>query len=121
MNQVIQLTARWSLADLLQMYNTCFGDRDREWKKARLVLLHKGLNKPISDPSSFHSICLLDAAGKMMERMLLNRLNTHIATYDSLSDKRFGFRVSLSTVDGSAQQQWMRPPGVRLGTIIYTF
>jgi len=34
------------------------------WKKAKLVLLHKGPGKPVETPSSFRSICLLDTLDK---------------------------------------------------------
>lgn len=48
------------------------------WKKAKLVLLWKDLDKSPDQPSSYRLISLLDSANKVLERLLLNRLRSHI-------------------------------------------
>ncbi|XP_015371861.1 PREDICTED: RNA-directed DNA polymerase from mobile element jockey-like [Diuraphis noxia] len=59
----------------------------------------QGQSKPRDLPSSYRPISLLDGAGEVYERVLLNRLETHITQIGALSDHQFGFRRSRSTVD----------------------
>lgn len=70
-----------------------FPDR---WKRQRLVLLPKP-GKPPGDPSAYRPICLIDTAGKLLERVILNRLTIYLER--GLSDRQFGFRKGRSTVD----------------------
>nr|BAC57910.1 reverse transcriptase [Anopheles gambiae] len=69
-----------------------------EWKRQRLVLIPKP-NKPPGEPGSVRPICLLDGAGKGLERIIVQRLNAHIEEVNGLSDDQFGFRSRRSTVD----------------------
>lgn len=80
----------------LNMYNTClkegiFPDR---WKWQRLVLVLKG-KKPPDDPSLYRPLCMLDTAGKIMERIIYNRIEA--VTENHLADNLYGFRKSRST------------------------
>lgn len=72
-----------------------FPDR---WKKSKLVLLPKP-GKPAGEPSSYRPICLLDTLGKLLERLLLNRLARYTEGPQGLSDNQFGFRKGRSTID----------------------
>ena len=62
------------------------------------VLLRKG-NKPLGDSSSYRPICLLDAQGKLLEEMILQRLQGHMLRENGLSENQFRFRKGRSTVD----------------------
>jgi len=68
-----------------------------------LVLLYKGKGKPKNAPSSYRPISLLDGSGKVLERLLLDRLIPHVDSVGALSDLQFGFRRSRSTVDAIHQ------------------
>lgn len=72
-----------------------FPDR---WKRQSLVLLPKA-GKPPGDPSAYRPICLLDTAGKVLERIILNRLVEYTDGERGLSSNQFGFRKGRSTVD----------------------
>ena len=69
------------------------------WKKAKLVLLYKGDGKPVESPSSFRPICLLDTSAKLLERMLLQRLEEHLdgGGGNRRAPNQFGFRKGIST------------------------
>lgn len=84
---------------LRAVYNHCLreGVFPMRWKTARLVLLRKG-NKPEGLPSSYRPLCLLDDVGKVLERLLAERLEDHIARTGGLSEKQFGFRKGKSTI-----------------------
>lgn len=56
------------------------------------MLLYKGNNKPITDPSSFRPICFIDSSAKLFERMVLGRFNLQIQEKGGLTIKQYGFR-----------------------------
>lgn len=68
------------------------------WKRQKLVLLPKP-GKPPGDPSAYRPICLLDTVGKLLERVILNRLTKYTESTNGLSNMQFGFRKGRSTVD----------------------
>ncbi len=70
----------------------------RIWKKQRLVLLHKA-GKPPGVPSSYRPLCMLDTGGKILERILQNRLVLITESDGGLSPNQFGFRKARSTLD----------------------
>lgn len=69
------------------------------WKRARLLLLHKGPDKLVTSSSSFRPLCMLDTVDKVYERILLLRLNEHLDKTSGLSANQFGFRRGCSTED----------------------
>ena len=85
---------------LLEVFNSCFRDGRffADWKKQRLILLSKS-NKPLGDASSYRPICLLDTMGKLLEEMILQRLQSHMVGEKGLSENQFSFRKGRSTVD----------------------
>lgn len=65
---------------LLDTYNACVrvNSLPERWKTARLVLLYKGYEKPTEEPSSYKPLCMLDSAGKLLELMILQRINQRL-------------------------------------------
>ena len=81
---------------LLSTYNRCLKDGKffKNWKKQKLILLRKG-NKPLEQTSSYRPLCLLDTMGKLLEGLLLLRLEELIC----FSHRQYGFRRGRSTTD----------------------
>lgn len=50
-------------------------------------------------PSSYRPICLLDTLGKLLKRVILNRVAKCTESENGLSERQFGFRKGKSTVD----------------------
>jgi len=99
-NEVLRLVAHHKPQSLLDVYNACLRQAHfpAVWKRARLVLLHKGPGKPIEDPSSFRPLSMLNTAGKLLERLILGRLNAHLDTaIAGRAENQFGFRTGMST------------------------
>ena len=69
-----------------------------DWKKQRLVLLRKG-NNHLEDASSYRPIYLLDTMEKLLEEMILQRLQGHMVGENGLSENQFRFRKGRSRVD----------------------
>lgn len=99
-NEAIKLIVRRKPQLLIGIYNKCLaeGHFPRVWKKSRLVLLRKG-EKPLDDPSSYRPLCLPDCAGKLLEKIIDNRLRNFLDTSHGLDDRQFGFRRGRSTTD----------------------
>lgn len=99
-NEVVKIVASLNPDLLIGVYNTCLsnGVFPDIWKKARLVLIRKG-DKPLDTPSSYRPLCLLDCLGKLLEKILDNRLRKFLDSSDGLHERQFGFRKGRSTID----------------------
>ena len=86
---------------LRQLYTSCLreGVFPRSWKRARLVLLRKE-DKPTESPSAYRPICLLDDVGKLLERIIADRIVRYLSRDGpNLSRGLYGFREGLPTID----------------------
>jgi len=61
---------------LKRVYDVCLstGCFPVAWKSARVVVLLKSPDKVRSEPGSYRPICLLSVLGKVLERMMVRRL-----------------------------------------------
>ncbi|CAB0038178.1 unnamed protein product [Trichogramma brassicae] len=86
--------ASWSFMERAEGEG-CFPAR---WKRQRLVLMLKP-GKPAFEPSSYRPLCMLDTAGKLLERIIADRLEAFTEGPAGLADSQFGFRKGRSTID----------------------
>jgi len=86
---------------MLRTFNHCLSRTKfpARWKTARLVLLHKGPGQPTQEPSSYRPLCMLNFTAKLLERLLLTRLNRHLDLTGPKSENQYGFRQGRSTED----------------------
>ncbi|CAB0036598.1 unnamed protein product, partial [Trichogramma brassicae] len=84
----------------LRVYSACLrsGVFPTCWKRQRLVLLPKP-GKPPDEPSSYRPLCMLDTAGKILERIIRDRLEVFTERPGGLSDLQYGFRRERSTIN----------------------
>ncbi|CAB0045376.1 unnamed protein product [Trichogramma brassicae] len=84
----------------LQVYTACLRTVvfPKCWKRQRLVLLPKP-GKPPEEPSSYRPLCMLDTAGKILERLICDRLEAITESPGGLSDHQYGFRKGRSTIN----------------------
>ncbi|CAB0029846.1 unnamed protein product [Trichogramma brassicae] len=68
------------------------------WKRQRLVLISKP-GKPTDEPSLYRPLCMLDTAGKILERIICDRLEAFTERPGGLLERRYGFRKGRSTMD----------------------
>ena len=102
--EVLQLVFHACPDLLLSTYNACLRDGvfPECWKVARLLLISKGKGKA-ELPSAYRPLCMLDTAGKVLERLVKGRLNDAIQTAGGLSPWQCGFRPGRSTVDAISE------------------
>ncbi|CAB0034884.1 unnamed protein product [Trichogramma brassicae] len=88
------------LTSSLRVYTMCLetGVFPSGWKRQRLVLLPKP-GKPPDEPSSYRPLCMLDTAGKILERIICDRLEAFTERPGGLSERQYGFRKGRSTID----------------------
>ncbi|CAB0034714.1 unnamed protein product [Trichogramma brassicae] len=84
----------------LEVYTACLrtGVFPACWKRQRLVPLPKP-GKPPEEPSSYRPLCMLDTAGKILERIICDRLEATTKSPGGLSDHQYGFRKGRSTIN----------------------
>lgn len=90
-----------SRQSLKNIFNQCVkkGHFPNIWKEGRLVLIKKPM-KPEHMPSSYRPICVISELAKILERIIVYRINKHLAEsgFDLCKDQ-YGFRRNCSTVD----------------------
>lgn len=99
-NEVIRAVGETHPRVLLDMYNSCLLDGifSSQWKRQRLVLIPKPTARP-EDAPSYRPLCMLNGLGKVMERLVLQRLEEFLENADSgLSPSQYGFRKHRSTL-----------------------
>ncbi|CAB0045244.1 unnamed protein product [Trichogramma brassicae] len=99
-NRALKLAVVLRPDAFLKVYSACLsgGVFPSSWKRQRLVLLPKP-GRPPDAPSSYRPLCMLDTAGKILERIICRRLEEYTEAPDGLSDHQHGFRSGRSTVD----------------------
>lgn len=99
-NELVKATVETGAHHLLDAFNSCLqeGMFPGRWKVARLVLIPKP-GKPLEDPSSYRPLCMLDGIGKLLERLIANRLLAEVEARGGLNNNQYGFRRGRSTVD----------------------
>lgn len=99
-NLVLKEAVKCSPYQILRLVNSClkYGSFPPIWKRQKLVLLPKD-KKPLEDPSSYRPLCMIDTSGKLLERIICNRLEEFIVASDGLSKTQYGFRKQMSTID----------------------
>lgn len=65
-------------------------------------MLEKPKKSPY-DPVKYRPICIIDAAGKFLERLINDRISKEMQEKNMLHRNQFGFRKGLSTLNAIAQ------------------
>lgn len=86
-------------SELVSLFNGCLniGIIPNEWKRSCIVTLLKSPDKDPMRPNSYRPICLLPVLGKVLEGLILNRIQPRIEA--NLFDSQYGFRNGRSTED----------------------
>ncbi|GBM66418.1 Retrovirus-related Pol polyprotein from type-1 retrotransposable element R1 [Araneus ventricosus] len=85
---------------LVDFFNCCLeqGYFSKRWRTAQLVLFNKP-NKEDTEPSAFHPICLLNALGKVLDKLVTKRLYHHLLKLNHLQNRQYGFVSGRSATD----------------------
>jgi hypothetical protein len=75
----------------------------RRWKTAKIIPLTKPGKENSTDPSKYRLISLLNIGGKVLEKLLINRINHHSYKNELLIDRQYGFMPQKSTTDAAVE------------------
>ena len=88
---------------LTAIYNGCLkeGVFPKRWKEAKIIPIVKPGKEGSEELNKFRPISLLASGGKVLEMLLINRINHHVFSRGYMNDNQFGFRPQKSTVDAA--------------------
>lgn len=69
-----------------------------EWRQVKVIAIQKP-GKPASDHNSYRPIAMLSCLRKLLEKMILSRLDHWVESNNMLSSTQFGFRKGKGTND----------------------
>jgi hypothetical protein len=80
------------------IYNGCLrkGTFPKRWKKAFILPIIKRGQEESCDVSKFRPICLLDIGWKVLDKIMINRINHHVYSKGYMNENQFGFRPQKS-------------------------
>ena len=102
------------------MYNGCLrsGVFAKRWKTAKLIPLVKPGKENSDEVSKFRPINLLNTGGKVLEKLLINRMNHHVFSHDLMSKKQYDFTPQRSTTDAAMAVKGFVEEGLASGEIV---
>lgn len=104
---------------LRQLFTRCLrqGKFPAQWKVGKMVLLRKE-GRAADNPSAYRPICLLDEAGKLLEKIVAERLLKHLSqSGPNYADSQYGFRKGRSTVDAILRVRTISQDAVKQGKV----
>jgi len=89
-----------TLLFILDTFNSLWSQHvfPEAWREAIIIPIPK-TGKDVRDPYNYRPIALTSCMGKLLERMVVQRLSWHLERHHLLSDYQCGFRGGRSTVD----------------------
>jgi ribonuclease HI len=122
--EMLKHLPRKAVKILLKFYNKCWesGKLPGDFKHALILPIHKAEKDP-SNPSSYRPISLTSTIGKLMERLVTNRLNWFLEKNCLLNNNQSGFRHGRSTQDNIIRLQdqinkFLRNEGYTVGLFL---
>lgn len=87
--------------EITALFNKCLkhGTFPKCWKKAEVRMIPKPGKTDMADPGSYRPISLLPVLGKVLDNVLIRRIEHFIETSGGFNKKQYGFSRGRSTVD----------------------
>ena len=81
------------------IYNECLrgGRFPKKWKKVKIVLIKPGKENS-TEITKCRPISLINVAGKVMEKLLTNRITHHLYTNELLNSNQYGFTPQQNAI-----------------------
>jgi hypothetical protein len=119
-NEIVKLVFKAIPKTLTLLYNDCLrkGLFPDNGKIAKLIPITKQ-GKGSEDPTKYRPISLLNTEGKVLEKLLIQRIMHHAYTTESLNKSQYGFTPQKSTVDAAKEvRQYIEPHLTKGGVAI---
>jgi ribonuclease HI len=105
------------------IYNQCLqrGQFPKKWKTAQIIPITKPGKENSTEPSKYRPISLINIGGKILEKLLINRINHHLYKNDLLLDNQYGFTPQKSTIDAAMEvKKYIEPELEQRKVVIMT-
>jgi len=85
------------------IYNGCLRDRvfPKRWKRTKLIPIIKFGQENSYEVSKYRLISLLSVGGRVLEKVMISRINHHVYTNDYINKSQYVFTPQLSTTDAA--------------------
>jgi hypothetical protein len=80
------------------LIQVCFPKR---WQRVQVIPITKPGKEDTMEPSKFRPISLINVRGKVLEKILINRIMHHVHTNNLMNNNQFGFTPKKSTTDAA--------------------
>jgi hypothetical protein len=104
-SEILTLVFKSIPKTVTSIYNECLNRRcfPKNWKIAKTIPITKPGKEGSSDASRYRPISLRNIGGKVLEKLLINRIMHHVNKIDFLNDNQFGFTPQKSTTDAAME------------------
>jgi hypothetical protein len=90
----------------------------KECKIAKIIPIIKPGKEDSQDPSKYRPISLLNIGGKVLEKLLINRIMHYIYKIEYLNDSQYGFTHQNSTTDAAMALKQFTEPELEKGKVV---
>jgi hypothetical protein len=102
------------------LYRGCLrrGVFPSRWKRAKLIPITKTGKENSDEVSKFRPISLLNVGGKVLEKVLINRINHHFFSHAFMNAHQYGFTPQKGTIDAAMEVKKFVKEGLAAGEVI---
>ena len=88
---------------MTELYNKCLRDGclPKQWKKSSIVPIIKQGKEEARDASKYRPISLLSVAGKVLDKLMIDRILHHVHSSAGLNSNQYGFMTQRGTVEAA--------------------
>lgn len=85
------------------MYNSCLKTSTfpKQWKRARIIPIIKPGKEGNTEVTKYRPISLLNTGGKVLEKLLIDRIMHHVNSHQYMNENQYGFTPQRSTIDAA--------------------
>ena len=100
-------------------YNGCLkhGILPARWKRAKLIPIIKPGKENSYNVMKYRPISLLNVGGKVLGKLMINRINHHVFTNEYISKNQYGFTPQTSMPDAAIAVKDFVDEGFRSGEV----
>ena len=99
-NQLLKECRKTLSRDLTELFNACIslGYHPKRFKESTTIVLRKPQKPRYDTPKSYRPIALLNTMGKLLEKLVANRISKAAEDFNLLPEEQMGARPKRSTI-----------------------
>ncbi|KAI1000147.1 hypothetical protein K3495_g8053 [Podosphaera aphanis] len=99
-NRFLKYCSKTLSKGLAELFNACLrlGYHPKKFKESTTIVIRKPQKPSYDTPKSYRPIALLNTMGKLLEKLVANRISDAAEKYNLLPDEQMGARPKRSTI-----------------------